>query len=511
MIVVDKSGDALTETTTVMATHRVLRRLAWPVTAGALAVLVLAGNGAVLGELGENPKDETQKPIPIIYSTDLFHPHADPDDHYDLATLFALDEFDIKGIILDLGDTQKQRMGDRPVKQMMHITDRRVPYAVGLSGRLRTPDDRGLNEPDEFQGGVRLILSVLRESRQKVTIFTTGSVRDVAAAFNREPALLRQKVRAVYFNVGTGPDGPQGDCNVRYDPPAYARLFESGLPLYWCPCLGRDGFATFFCADQREVVGACEQRVQGYFAYCLTKSKASPIRFLESGAQPLPRGPRNMWCTAPFFHAAGRSIYELPNGEYAAGSMIYAATLPAGTKRVEVFEFVPADVRIVTCDPATDELPTVKPGELRAALVGQGSDRVGTRSLEPDGRLDCHVRVVGIDPAKPIANIVLTSPRDGRWEHVDTGRWWRVGYDRQGNRLECYFTYYASGEHTIEFTYADGSTQAVKFDVVPQSPARLATKIGPDRPNVQLFRATHGQYGEIMASCLKNLLAELGR
>ena len=41
--------------------------------------------------------------VPIVYSTDLFHPHADPDDHYDLACLFALEEFDIRGIILDLG------------------------------------------------------------------------------------------------------------------------------------------------------------------------------------------------------------------------------------------------------------------------------------------------------------------------------------------------------------------------------------------------------------------------
>ena len=28
--------------------------------------------------------------IPAIHSTDLFHPHGDPDDHYDLATAFAM-------------------------------------------------------------------------------------------------------------------------------------------------------------------------------------------------------------------------------------------------------------------------------------------------------------------------------------------------------------------------------------------------------------------------------------
>ena len=37
--------------------------------------------------------------IPIIHSTDLFHPHDDPDDHFDLACLFALKEFNVKGIV----------------------------------------------------------------------------------------------------------------------------------------------------------------------------------------------------------------------------------------------------------------------------------------------------------------------------------------------------------------------------------------------------------------------------
>ncbi|HOY58865.1 MAG TPA: hypothetical protein PK640_12120, partial [Verrucomicrobiota bacterium] len=26
---------------------------------------------------------------PVLYSTDLFHPHDDPDDHFDLAVLYA--------------------------------------------------------------------------------------------------------------------------------------------------------------------------------------------------------------------------------------------------------------------------------------------------------------------------------------------------------------------------------------------------------------------------------------
>jgi len=44
-----------------------------------------------------------------------------------------------------------------------------------------------------------------------------GSCRDVAAAFNRQPDLLKRKVKAVYFNVGRGPGEPQKEWNVDYD------------------------------------------------------------------------------------------------------------------------------------------------------------------------------------------------------------------------------------------------------------------------------------------------------
>ena len=224
--------------------------------------------------------------LPILHSTDLFHPHEDPDDHYDLATLFAMSEFDIRGVILDLGAEQAKRTGRPAVEQMMKITGRQVPVAIGLSRRLRDRTDKALDEPEEFQAAVKLILATLRESKEKVTIFTAGSCRDVAAAFNREPALVKEKVRAIYFNIGNGPDGKQDEWNVAYDPAAYFRLFESGLPIYWCPCFGRDGYETHFKADQATVVGACAESVRRYFGYALSKSKEDALAYLASGARP---------------------------------------------------------------------------------------------------------------------------------------------------------------------------------------------------------------------------------
>ena len=77
---------------------------------------------------------EAGRTVPVIYCTDLFHPHDDPDDHFDLATLYAMPELDIKGVVLDQGRKQLERLGRIPVSQMNRITGRKVPAVIGLAG-----------------------------------------------------------------------------------------------------------------------------------------------------------------------------------------------------------------------------------------------------------------------------------------------------------------------------------------------------------------------------------------
>ena len=245
-----------------------------PILASCFAVLLCCA-----GIRGAEPK------IPIIHYTDLFHPHVDPDDHFDLATLFAIKEYDIKGIVLDNHGSDQVTGGGWPaVEQMMHITGRKAPYAIGLKTKLRKRNDKVLEEAESLQAGVKLMLSVLRESHEKVVINLVGSATDTAAAFNREPELFKDKVRAIYLHAGNGLDGPQPEYNVGLDPMAYARLLDSGLPIYWCPCYGNDGYLTRYdIKEMSTLIGACTKPVQNYFVYCFTLSKDDPIGFLGGG------------------------------------------------------------------------------------------------------------------------------------------------------------------------------------------------------------------------------------
>ena len=109
----------------------------------------LKGTGALSVSATEGGiafSDSTRKKVPFIYCSDIFHPAMDPDDHFDLAAVFAFDEFDIKALVLDghidrKGQDQFNGGGRIPLSQMCRITGRSVPAAVGLNVKLEDPLD----------------------------------------------------------------------------------------------------------------------------------------------------------------------------------------------------------------------------------------------------------------------------------------------------------------------------------------------------------------------------------
>jgi hypothetical protein len=249
--------------------------------------------------------------VPVIHVTDLYHPHNDPDDHYDLATVFGMRAFDLRAVVIDTGKDGVGRPGLPAVQQMMRITGKQVPVATGLVENLKTQADKCEQQPAETQGGVNLILKVLHDSDTPVTVFCVGSMRDLAAAYNREPELVKAKMGRCYVNAGDTAGGME--WNVGLDPHAYVRVMDSPLPIYWMPCFGADGYQTYWWFKQADVLESAPLAFQNFVIYALTKrpvSERDPIAALGDPIDPKVREkiwnePRNMWCTAGYLHAAG--------------------------------------------------------------------------------------------------------------------------------------------------------------------------------------------------------------
>ena len=267
---------------------------------------------------------EPENKVSVIYCTDLFHPHVDPDDHFDIACLYAIKEIEIKGIILDQGEKQKEKPGSIPISQLNYITRRNVPYAIGLANKLESAEDNGLKQLKEYQQGVELILTTLRTAKEPVTIISVGSLRDVAASYNRSPNLFRTKINKLFIFIGEASLKGHVEYNVGLDKNAYIRIMNSRLPVYWVPCFdgGRwqnNGRASYWRASHKDLLGHASDRTMNYFIYALLKkNEKNPIQYLDNeinrdDKKKVLSMNRNLWCSAIFAHIAGRRFIHQEN------------------------------------------------------------------------------------------------------------------------------------------------------------------------------------------------------
>lgn len=281
-----------------------------------VALLLLAGGLEAVS--GEAVPEVSARPVPVVYCTDLFHPHDDPDDHFDLAALYALPGIDLRGIVLDQSLEQGKRPGRIPVSQLNHLTGRQVRCAPGLARPLASPSDEGRDQPTASQAGIALLLECLRSADRPVAIIAVGSVRDVTAAFNRERALFQAKVGQVLAFIGEASDPAFREYNVGLDPQAYVGLMRSGLPLWWVPCFDggawqNRGRASFWEARHVDLLASAPGPLVQYFIYALDKETADPLAFLAARPDPVRQarlfaGTRNLWCTAIFGVVADRWV-----------------------------------------------------------------------------------------------------------------------------------------------------------------------------------------------------------
>jgi len=268
---------------------------------------------------------------PVIHQTDLFHPHADPDDHWDLGCVYALcagGEIDLRGIVIDYPpNPQYGNPAVCAVAQMSHITGLSVPVSVGSSTPMNDAPEKRL--PRSELAAARFILDALSGADRPAAIHSVGSSRDIALAGRMDPSVFERKCLGIYLNAGTATNDPElrrnREYNVTLDPKAFKTIFDLPCPVYWLPCFHAilpssaqrfeaGANASVYSFVQREILDDLAPMVKQYFLYMFERSAdqrwLSYLHCPENGStlEHYGRMERRMWCTAGFLHSAGLGV-----------------------------------------------------------------------------------------------------------------------------------------------------------------------------------------------------------
>ena len=283
--------------------------------------------------MSARPAESGAKPVravPLIHQTDLFRPHIDMDDHFDLACVYALAQRRAVNLLGVLCDYPPSRHNGDPdiaaVAMLNYMTGLAAPLVVGMPKGPASRHDLMQTASALDLGGVNWLLKTLRESAEPVVITVVGSCKDVALAARRDPKLFARKCRAIYLNAGTGTPTPESDdrreYNVELDPGSYASMFDVPCPLYWMPCFEKlkvnqteplvvKPHGTYYQFPMQEVLPHLAPPMQRFFLSMLDCELAT--NWLHSLRASVDAGrleywgkqARNMWCSAGFLDLAG--------------------------------------------------------------------------------------------------------------------------------------------------------------------------------------------------------------
>ncbi|MBQ8188115.1 MAG: hypothetical protein IJ037_14790 [Clostridia bacterium] len=260
----------------------------------------------------------------LIHITDLYHPHADPDDHFDLAQIFALakkGDIELCQVIIDWPAFDFH--GDpalAAVAQMNLLSGRNVPVTVGADiGRLRGRPELWKNASPEDVKAADRILEILRNSDEKVYITIVGGCLDTAIALARDPDAFREKCAGIVLNAGSGTNTENLEWNVNLGRVEYSAIFSAPCPIYWNPCFdnietGQGRYKTYWKFPMKRVFSEASSRLNAYFIYMLTKNPDGKyLRVLDQAVDETVltewgEADRNMWCTGSIFGIAGLTV-----------------------------------------------------------------------------------------------------------------------------------------------------------------------------------------------------------
>jgi hypothetical protein len=338
-------------------------------------ILMFYGTLLVLGFLSINTlqgqtREKSGHITPMIHATDLYHAHADPDDHFDLASIYALNHWgliDLKGILIDFpGNPDLSEPDVMAVAQMNYYTGLAVPAVVGTSARMKSRNDvaQGANSMD--LQGINWLLNSLRNSSEPIVVNIVGTATDVAIALKKDPELFKKKCKAIYLNAGSAylAEDKRKEYNVELNPSAYAAIFDAPCPVYWLPCFHiknqRGEYGSYYQFLQGDILPYVHRKLQNFFLFMLDR-KSGNNWFSYLNGQPeaellskQSKLMRNMWCTAGFLHAAGKKV--TPDGEI----------VDLNSEKKSVYSFQPVGV---TCDDQGDTTWEIKQGSTNRFIL----------------------------------------------------------------------------------------------------------------------------------------------
>lgn len=117
----------------------------------------------------------------------------------------------------------------------LDVSARSVEYVHGVSG-LDGPKWGEPTVPEAEESAHELIVRVLREHPELVTLIPTGPLTNIALVLSAYPE-LKPNIREIVLmggSTGRGNDTPYAEFNIRVDPDAADIVFCSGVPVTMC-------------------------------------------------------------------------------------------------------------------------------------------------------------------------------------------------------------------------------------------------------------------------------------
>lgn len=282
--------------------------------------------------------------ISIINITDLYHPYQDPGDNFDLIMPYALPEIELKAIILDCTEKYRHKVASHripeftdsngprepgiiPVMQLNYLFGQNVPFAVSPFSQMKSPEDKMFDVPAFQQQGIELIINTLKNSKNQIEIMTFSSVRALAAAYNREPELFKEKVKRIHISAGaSSPD--YLEWNVELDSNAFVCLLRSKLPICIYPCATENGpfelgnYNSFWKLNDLFFIKGMDSKIKRYLWYAF--QRINRVDFLQAMDQDVPESLmesiynriHNVWETSAWLEVSKRKLVKKEDSTY---------------------------------------------------------------------------------------------------------------------------------------------------------------------------------------------------